>query len=543
MLDSGPMISRLPSVTDAVIDQGPTGRHGTGRSPLNRTPSTTQTRPLLRVLLAVLPLSLLCTGCDTLNQLFNKSWLDQSAVIGLRSSTVGLRHQAGLYDTAVGGVPKDAIDPLPEDLQVRREDYVISAGDRLVVEVFELLQVGRSEQLLRQVSDTGNISLPRLDKMHVAGLTEQQAQQAVARGYQDAGLLKEPQVSIVMQFRANRRIYLVGPFGQPGAFDLPSVDFRLLQALSMVGSVANTSIEWLYIIRTENRDGGKAPGEGDQPKPAPEVDRPGASPLPLPGASPLPLPGDAPTVAPTATPTRPDIPGSLGRFNPSDLPLPPRDQPDAPAANHRNGVPATTPPANTARPGHWMIVDGKWTFVPDQPAATPDAKAAAGPRTRIIRIRLADLRAGQPGANIVLRPDDVVVAPQPVVGEFYVMGNVSRPGVYSLSDRQITLTQAIAAAGGFGPLAVPSRVQLIRRLPGGEEEETHLIDAGKILEGKADNYVLHPYDIINVGTSAYAPFLAVLRNAHRFSYGAGFVYDRNFADIDSFSSRANPHDR
>ena len=32
-----------------------------------------------------------------------------------------------------------------------------------------------------------------------------------------------------------------------------------------------------------------------------------------------------------------------------------------------------------------------------------------------------------------------------------------------------------------------------------------------------------------VGTNAIAPFLATLRSAFRFTYGAGFLYDRNFA--------------
>jgi hypothetical protein len=34
-----------------------------------------------------------------------------------------------------------------------------------------------------------------------------------------------------------------------------------------------------------------------------------------------------------------------------------------------------------------------------------------------------------------------------------------------------------------------------------------------------------------------AGFLAVLRNAFRLSYGFGFVYDRNFADSDTFQAK------
>jgi polysaccharide biosynthesis/export protein len=32
-----------------------------------------------------------------------------------------------------------------------------------------------------------------------------------------------------------------------------------------------------------------------------------------------------------------------------------------------------------------------------------------------------------------------------------------------------------------------------------------------------------------VGTNALAPFLAAIRGSFRFTYGFGFLYDRNFA--------------
>ncbi len=52
--------------------------------------------------------------------------------------------------------------------------------------------------------------------------------------------------------------------------------------------------------------------------------------------------------------------------------------------------------------------------------------------------------------------------------------------------------------------------------------------------------LLRDDDILNVGTHVAAPFLFVIRNSFRFTYGFGFVYDRNFADRDSYGSRLNP---
>ncbi|NBB82114.1 MAG: hypothetical protein GVY28_01785, partial [Alphaproteobacteria bacterium] len=39
---------------------------------------------------------------------------------------------------------------------------------------------------------------------------------------------------------------------------------------------------------------------------------------------------------------------------------------------------------------------------------------------------------------------------------------------------------------------------------------------------------LKPDDTINIGTNLPAPWLAILRNSFRFSYGMGFLLDRNF---------------
>jgi protein involved in polysaccharide export with SLBB domain len=516
-----------------------------------------------------LALVALLSGCDEVNTLFRDSWLDPTQIVynDLKTVKAGLRPQASIYDQLYGGVlPQGATEPQTQDLQVVREDYRIVPGDRLRISVYELLTSGREEQYDRQVSDTGYVDLPpaRLPVLFIADMTELQAKEVISKAYIEAGVLKEPQVSVSAVVRMGRRITLLGPFGTQGAFDLPAADFRLLQVLGMVANVTNASTEWLYVIRTDQREPLRPrPAEGaagttNSPagQAVPPSALPGGEPLPLPGSGPLPLPGG--TMPPTPTPTTsapvsvtpysgPVIPKSLESFRPLGLPTT-KD-------NEATAAKVTPQPANATRPagaaatsqGNWMLVGGKWTYVnqPTAPAggeggAAAQAAATTEKKTRIIRIPLAPLRAGENRYNIVMRPDDVVVAPQPIVGEFYVMGNVARPGVYSLSDRQITLSQAIVAAGGWGSLADPSKVQLVRRITS-DQVEMYTIDVGQILLGHRDDYILKPYDTINVGTNTYAPFLAVIRNAFRLTYGLGFVYDRNFADIDSFGSRNNPH--
>jgi len=78
---------------------------------------------------------------------------------------------------------------------------------------------------------------------------------------------------------------------------------------------------------------------------------------------------------------------------------------------------------------------------------------------RIIEIPTKELLAGDPRYNVVIRPFDLVNVPPGPVGEYYVMGNITRAGAYELTGRRLTVKEAIASSGGFGPLAWPSRAR------------------------------------------------------------------------------------
>ncbi len=107
-------------------------------------------------------------------------------------------------------------------------------------------------------------------------------------------------------------------------------------------------------------------------------------------------------------------------------------------------------------------------------------------------------------------------------------GHVARPGVYSLTARNITLKQAIISAGMLDQLAVPTRTDVIRRLSKNQEVFVR-VDLEKIFAGMEPDILLKPDDQVMVGTNAGATFLAAFRNSFRLTYGFGFLYDRNYA--------------
>jgi protein involved in polysaccharide export with SLBB domain len=213
--------------------------------------------------------------------------------------------------------------------------------------------------------------------------------------------------------------------------------------------------------------------------------------------------------------------------------------------------------------GHieWVFQNGKWVPVqvgkpgPTEPVikVEPEQQLPAPPRepapvlgaeyeaagTRLIRIPADKLLAGDPRYNIIIKPGDSIFVPVDIVGEFCIMGNVNRTGYIPLTGRPMTLKQAIAAAGGLGPLAWPRRCEVIRRI-GRKKEEIVMVDLDKIASGEQPDFFIKPHDLINVGTHATARWRAILRNAFRATYGFGFVYDRNFADRDFGTHRPIP---
>lgn len=98
----------------------------------------------------------------------------------------------------------------------------------------------------------------------------------------------------------------------------------------------------------------------------------------------------------------------------------------------------------------------------------------------------------------LVHPGDTVLVPRaPIV---YVMGDVSRPGGYSIvtNDSHLTALQAIAMAGSANKTSVQSRIRLIRNTPTGTVElPVHLNDIEK---GKQPDIALQANDIL------YVPF-------------------------------------
>ena len=96
-------------------------------------------------------------------------------------------------------------------------------------------------------------------------------------------------------------------------------------------------------------------------------------------------------------------------------------------------------------------------------ADTATLLRADGSKTEI---SLFDLFQGNPEQNAVMSPGDTLYVPR--APQFYVYGEVQRPGVYRL-ERHMTVSQALSAGGGLTPKGSEHRMIVKRRDSNGKE--------------------------------------------------------------------------
>jgi polysaccharide export outer membrane protein len=143
------------------------------------------------------------------------------------------------------------------------------------------------------------------------------------------------------------------------------------------------------------------------------------------------------------------------------------------------------------------------------PCLPPSADATASIEFALFELK--DTLAGEEKANPYLQPGDVITLPE--AKEAYVVGNVLRPGPILLKNSSITLTQAIAMAGGTMPDTKKDKVHLIRRDPDGQIKQDILVDLNAIDKRQATDIALLPNDIINVEVAGGKRFLRSIFSA------------------------------
>ncbi len=307
------------------------------------------------------------------------------------------------------------------------------------------------------------------------------------------------------------------------------------------------------INQLENR---AAPAPVPAPEAVPVPDA--AAPLPPPVAPASATIPEAPTPAPTVDPVPAAAPGSLrgmrGGASMQNAP-PPVDVDDVTGVDVREVTSADAQIVQAA-PSTAQLLQRvptpatRWVFdlatqqwvesslAPTQSGeahpARPVIRAGSAENayaTRIIEVDYQALARGEANYDIIIQPGDKIFVEPPETGFVYIDGEVNRIGVYELlnDNTRLTLSRFVSAAGGLSPIAIPDRVDLVRRI-GSDREATIRVDLKAIRNRAEPDLYIRPGDHVIIGTNFFATPLAVLRNGFRMTYGFGFLLDRNFGN-------------
>lgn len=137
-------------------------------------------------------------------------------------------------------------------------DYIIGAGDLLVISVLDLSEVEKTKV---RVSAEGFIKLPLIDTVKAKGLTARQLEGKLADLY-GAEYLYDPQVSVFIEEYRSQRVAVLGEVNKPGIYE--ANDRRALtDMLAQAGGLSKEADRVVYVLRKNSSAGTASPNSGD----------------------------------------------------------------------------------------------------------------------------------------------------------------------------------------------------------------------------------------------------------------------------------------
>jgi len=120
----------------------------------------------------------------------------------------------------------------------------LGAGDLIEVSVYNVPELTTKAR----VGNSGDIYLPLIDYVHIAGLTAEEAQALLEKRLNDGGFVRNPHVTIFVDESSSQGVTLLGEISKPGIYpDLG--DHKLYEILSEAGGFTQTASRKVTIIR------------------------------------------------------------------------------------------------------------------------------------------------------------------------------------------------------------------------------------------------------------------------------------------------------
>lgn len=133
--------------------------------------------------------------------------------------------------------------PVAQQPQDPQPEYVVGQGDVLHINVWKETEISQTVV----VRPDGNISLPLVNEITVAGLTPPQIQQLIAEKLK--AILTNPQVTVTVVEVRSKMVYITGEVVKPGAYPVPT-PLNVLQLIARAGGLSQwANRKNIYVLR------------------------------------------------------------------------------------------------------------------------------------------------------------------------------------------------------------------------------------------------------------------------------------------------------
>jgi polysaccharide export outer membrane protein len=125
----------------------------------------------------------------------------------------------------------------------------LDAGDLLEVAVYNVPELTTKAR----VSSKGEIYLPLIDYVHVAGLTAEEAEGIIQKRLSDGGFVKSPHVTLFVDQYASQGASILGEVARPGVYPVPGQQ-RLFDLISAAGGFTERAGRSITVTHRDQPD-------------------------------------------------------------------------------------------------------------------------------------------------------------------------------------------------------------------------------------------------------------------------------------------------
>lgn len=193
-------------------------------------------------------LVLLCAGVLSAS-IFLAAQQDAGSSLTAPASTApsAFEPASQLTRTSTGTSATAASDPAAKDNHPVLLKF--GPGDLLEVSVYNVPELATKAR----VSNSGEIYLPLIDYVHVAGLTQEEAQALIEKRLEDGGFVRNPHVTIFVDEAESQGVTLLGEVAKPGIYP-DTADHKLYEVLSEAGGFTAVASRKIAILRKGKPD-------------------------------------------------------------------------------------------------------------------------------------------------------------------------------------------------------------------------------------------------------------------------------------------------